>query len=191
MADPDKYSLLSLVQWSDQQPRLTSAPPMTPPVKPPMRNTEVEVTRTPGVSDTGASHAPGTPVVRNTVRCQPPVTPVQARASVTSLNTPDQASPSLHPDILAVLSWQNEQLSALQVSHHFYPRDPCNNNIIRTKLPDSWRLLRRADPERVWATALETPRPLSSMTRAPRPRGGETAGLVCSLCPPTPAPGGQ
>jgi len=102
------------VQWSDQQPRLTSAPPMTPPVKPPMRNTEVEVTRTPGVSDTGASHAPGTPVVRNTVRCQPPVTPVQARASVTSLNTPDQASPSLHPDILAVLSWQNEQLSALQ-----------------------------------------------------------------------------
>ena len=44
---------------------------------------------------------------------QPPVTPVQARASLTSLATPDKAG--LHPDILAVLSWQNEQLTALQV----------------------------------------------------------------------------
>ena len=97
----------SLAQWSDQQqPRMTSALPMTPPVKPQMRNAEAEVPRTPVASDT---------VTSDIIRCQPPVTPVQTRPSVTSLDTPDKASPSLHPDILAVLSWQNEQLSALQV----------------------------------------------------------------------------
>ena len=113
----------SLVQWSDQQ-----QPHLTPPVKPPMRNTKVEVPRTPSISDTGPCHNPVTPVVRDTGRCQPPVTPVQTRASVTSLGTPDKASPGLHPDILAVLSWQNEQLAALQVSHHCvcYPRDQWN-----------------------------------------------------------------
>ena len=96
----------SLVQWSDQQqPRMTSALPMTPPVKPQMRSVEAEVPRTPVASDI--------------IRCQPPVTPVQTRPSVTSLDTPDKASPSLHPDILAVLSWQNEQLSALQVVSAF------------------------------------------------------------------------
>ena len=79
---------------------------MTPPVKPQMRNVEAEVPRTPVASDT---------VTSDIIRCQPPVTPVQTRPSVTSLDTPDKASPSLHPDILAVLSWQNEQLSALQV----------------------------------------------------------------------------
>ena len=90
------------VQWSDQQqPRMTSAPPMSPPVKPPARGMEAEVTRTPG-----------------------PVTPVQSRTKVGSpgsLGTPEQltaAAPGLgvHPDILAVLSWQKEQLTALQVS---------------------------------------------------------------------------
>ena len=96
----------SLVQWSDQQqPRMTSALPMTPPVKPQMRSVEAEVPRTPVASDI--------------IRCQPPVTPVQTRPSVTSLDTPNKASPSLHPDILAVLSWQNEQLSALQVVSNF------------------------------------------------------------------------
>ena len=83
---------------------------MTPPVKPQMRNVEAEVPRTPVASDTVTSH---------TIRCQPPVTPVQTRPSVTSVDTPDKASPSLHPDILAVLSRQNEQLSALQVVFTF------------------------------------------------------------------------
>ena len=101
----------SLVQWSDQQqPRMTSALPMTPPVKPQTRYVEAEVPRTPVASDT---------VTSDIIRCQPPVTPVQTRPSVTSLDTPDKASPSLHPDILAVLSWQNEQLSALQVVSTF------------------------------------------------------------------------
>ena len=110
--------------------------------------------------------APVTPVISE-VRGQPPVTPVQTRASLTSLGTPDKASPGLHPDILAVLSWQNEQLTALQVNLYslHYPRDEFNCS--RTKLPDSWRLLRRADPERVWATARGTPRPLCWVTLAP------------------------
>jgi hypothetical protein len=74
---------------------------MSPPVKPQVREMEAGVTRTPG-----------------------PVAPVQIRTSVGSLGslgTPDQltaAAPGLgvHPDILAVLSWQKEQLTALQVS---------------------------------------------------------------------------
>jgi len=103
------------VQWSDQQqPRLTCAPPVTTPVKPPVRNVEAEAPRTPAMSDTVRSYAPVTPVTSETGRGQTPVTPVQARASLTSLATSDKASPGLHPDILAVLSWQNEQLTALQ-----------------------------------------------------------------------------
>ena len=71
--------------------------------------------------------APVTPVISE-VRGQPPVTPGQTRASLTSLGTPDKASPGLHPDILAVLSWQNEQLTALQVNSYHCHCNPQNRD---------------------------------------------------------------